>query len=202
MQGLWLLSHIALWVILVFQGIILLAALRQIGVILLRMGPRGALNVSVAGGPEIGKPAPALPSEMTGKATPFALTEDKSGTVLVFASPTCGSCSLVPSAVSTLIRVYGEVHFCVLASGDERALAEYQHKFPSGVSLIRDDGKITSSYSITDLPYAVFIDPHGVVRHKGIVNNREHLEDLIIKGLAVCRHRQKRTDQTHESVPA
>ena len=33
---------------------------------------------------------------------------------------------------------------------------------------------------IGKLPHAVLIDPEGVIRSKGIVNSREHLESLLI----------------------
>jgi methylamine dehydrogenase accessory protein MauD len=32
---------------------------------------------------------------------------------------------------------------------------------------------------VARLPYAALIDPQGVVRAKGLVNNREHLESLF-----------------------
>lgn len=79
-------------------------------------------------------------------------------------------------------------------------IAKYRIRFPAGVHLIQDNGSTTRAYSVNDLPYAVFVDAQGVVRHKGVVNNREHLEDLVIKGLAVCRHRHKQEKQAPQSV--
>jgi methylamine dehydrogenase accessory protein MauD len=34
-------------------------------------------------------------------------------------------------------------------------------------------------YKVGKIPYAVLIDPEGVIRAKGLVNNREHLESLM-----------------------
>ena len=35
------------------------------------------------------------------------------------------------------------------------------------------------TYGIGKLPYAVLIDPEGIMRSKGLVNSREHLESLL-----------------------
>ena len=39
--------------------------------------------------------------------------------------------------------------------------------------------EIGMTYQIGKLPYAVLIDADGVLRAKGLVNNREHLESLF-----------------------
>lgn len=35
------------------------------------------------------------------------------------------------------------------------------------------------SYRVNRLPFALVIDPEGIVRSKGLVNNREQLESLF-----------------------
>ena len=36
------------------------------------------------------------------------------------------------------------------------------------------------TFRVGKLPYAVLLDSEGVIRAKGLVNNREHLESLLI----------------------
>jgi methylamine dehydrogenase accessory protein MauD len=36
------------------------------------------------------------------------------------------------------------------------------------------------TYQVGKLPYAVLIDEAGIVRAKGLVNSREHLESLLV----------------------
>jgi methylamine dehydrogenase accessory protein MauD len=36
------------------------------------------------------------------------------------------------------------------------------------------------TYQVGKLPYAVLIDELGIVRAKGLVNSREHLESLLV----------------------
>ena len=55
------------------------------------------------------------------------------------------------------------------------------------------------TYRVGKLPYAVLIDGQGVVRAKGLINTREHLESLIeAKELGVASIQ----DYLHEHRPA
>jgi methylamine dehydrogenase accessory protein MauD len=40
--------------------------------------------------------------------------------------------------------------------------------------------QVAMAFQVGKLPYAVLIDAQGVIRAKGLVNNREHLESLIV----------------------
>jgi methylamine dehydrogenase accessory protein MauD len=68
----------------------------------------------------------------------------------------------------------------VLASDGEAAEHErfvnLQHLEDFPYVLSQDLGM---TYRIGKLPYAVLIDQNGVVRAKGLINTREHLESLI-----------------------
>ena len=53
-----------------------------------------------------------------------------------------------------------------------------EHKlegFPYVVSPV-----VGMTYQVGKLPYAVLIDELGIVRAKGLVNSREHLESLLV----------------------
>ena len=68
----------------------------------------------------------------------------------------------------------------VLASdgelAEQRAFHERKHlaEFPYIVST-----QLGLTYQVGKLPFAVLIDEAGVVRSKGLTNNREHLESLF-----------------------
>ncbi|HIE82758.1 MAG TPA: thiol-disulfide isomerase, partial [Dehalococcoidia bacterium] len=36
------------------------------------------------------------------------------------------------------------------------------------------------SFKVSKLPYAVLIDDAGIIRSKGLINNREQLESLLV----------------------
>jgi len=186
MRGAWLYSYLALWGLVLLQAFLVLSALRQIGVLLLRMGPRPALDVGEgASGPEFGQAAPSAGAAGI-ELNPLG-GNGFAGSVMIFTSPTCGSCVLIPQAVSSLVNRYREVAFVVAANGPERAIGEYRNRFPAAVKVIREDGQLSDAYRIRDVPYAVFTDAAGLVVQKGIVNNREHLEELVKRGLALAR---------------
>ena len=40
--------------------------------------------------------------------------------------------------------------------------------------------QVGMAFQVGKLPYAVLIDAQGIIRAKGLVNSREHLESLIV----------------------
>ena len=69
----------------------------------------------------------------------------------------------------------------ILASdGDELRQKKFYEKaqlqdFPYVIST-----DLGMSFKVSKLPYAVLIDEKGVVRSKGLINNREQLESLLM----------------------
>jgi methylamine dehydrogenase accessory protein MauD len=61
-------------------------------------------------------------------------------------------------------------------SEQERLVREHKLEgFPYVVSPV-----VGMTYQVGKLPYAVLIDELGIVRAKGLVNSREHLESLLV----------------------
>jgi len=92
MNGIWLVSYLALWVLVIILTIIVLGLTRQLGLIYLRLGPEQNL-LSTKEGLELGTAVPAFEAEdviHNHKVT----QEDWKGvaTVLLFVSPTCSPC--------------------------------------------------------------------------------------------------------------
>lgn len=171
-------SNILLWVtVLVLAGIVF-ALMRQIGVLHERVAPAGALMH--AGGPQVGEPAPVLTlSDWSGVArTVGGRNADGMRTLLLFVSPSCPVCKTILSIVMPMAR---SQRFRLLLASDG-ARAEHD-------AFVRDNGLSTYAYFLSrelglayqvgKLPYAALIDGDGVLRAKGLVNTREHLESLF-----------------------
>jgi methylamine dehydrogenase accessory protein MauD len=169
---------VGLWVAVVVLAAVIWVMLRQIGILFERISPMGALMD--AAGPEVGEPSPA-----------FALTSLNGGGVSVgsgggraqmvfFLSPTCPVCKqLLPvlSSIRTDERSWLDV---VLASdGDAPKHVEFirQKRLSAFPYVLSSDLGMT--YRVQRLPFAVLTDAAGVVRAKGLVNNREQLESLF-----------------------
>jgi methylamine dehydrogenase accessory protein MauD len=152
---------------------------RQIGILHERLAPMGAMINDH--GPEVGEMAPALSVRSIANQAIQIGGPSATGrsTLLMFVSPTCPVCKkLLPIAKSFS---NGEnLHVILVGDGD----ADEQQR------MIRNEGlealpylagpQVGMAFQVGKLPYAVLIDREGVIRAKGLVNSREHLESLIV----------------------
>jgi methylamine dehydrogenase accessory protein MauD len=173
-----LVSNALLWLLVVALSGVVAALARQVGVLHERLAPLGAL--ATASGPEPGEAAPVLLAPALSGASVRIGGVDESGrrTLLFFASPTCPMCkTLLPTVRRAVV---GERTRLVYASdgdpAEHAAFAREQALDPASYVLSRELGL---RYQVAKLPYAVLIDAAGIVRAKGIVNTREHVESLF-----------------------
>lgn len=173
-------SNLLLWVAVLALAAVVFALMRQIGVLHERVAPAGALMTG--GGPEVGDPAPVLELEDWDgvRRRLGGASDDGASTLLLFVSPTCPVCKTVLSIALALQRSEGESLRLVLASDGAREehQAFVERSVPSGVPYLLSTD-LGLSYRVGKLPYAVLIDAEGVLRARGLVNTREHLESLI-----------------------
>ena len=173
-EALWI-SNLVLWALVLALALVVAALARQLGVLHERLAPVGAL--ATARGPAVGEQAPVLlVGSLAGSALPIG-GPAPAPTLLFFLSPTCPVCeTLLP----TLLRVAAEESprvRLVLASDGEpaehRAFVRARGLDPEAYVLSAELGL---RFEVAKLPYAVLLDEAGVVRAKGLVNTREHLE--------------------------
>ncbi len=173
-------SNTLLWVIVVGLCIAVLALVRQLGVLHERIAPAGALML--AKGLKVGEPAPRITvQDLDSRSlTLGAERSDARATLLVFVSPTCPVCKALLPALKSSLSAERDWLDIVLASDGENAgqrefvLAHRLGGFPYVVS-----APLGISYQVSRLPFAALIDAQGVLRARGIVNSREHLESLF-----------------------
>jgi methylamine dehydrogenase accessory protein MauD len=173
-----LVSNVLLWIAVVALSAVVLALVRQIGLLHERIAPVGALVTQQ--GPRVGEVVPELRFTGLDGSEVRIGGRDDTGTLLFFLSPSCPVCkTLLP----TVLRAAGDERpplRVVLASDGEasehrRFVAEHDL---SSVAL-RAVERSRRGYQVAKLPYAVLIDGDGVLRAKGLVNTREHLESLF-----------------------
>lgn len=173
-------SNLVLWAVVVALACIVAALVRQIGVLYERVAPAGALMT--ARGPAVGEAAPALsaPTLDGGTIAVGAPRDDGRSTLVFFLSPTCPVCkTLLPSLRSAAQRERAWLDVVLASDGPGPAHAAFvrDHRleeFPYCLST-----PLGVTYQVSKLPYAVLLDEAGVVRAKGLVNTREHLESLF-----------------------
>jgi methylamine dehydrogenase accessory protein MauD len=180
MTGALVISQVALWVLVLVMAGILLALVRQVGVLHERIAPMGALTLDK--GPKEGETAPRFDLlDLGGRAVRIG-GEDPThkSTLLFFLSPTCPVCKKMLPILRSAARSEAGWLDIVLASDGER---EEHERFVERADLGQFpyvlSRELGVTYRVGRLPYAVLIDDAGVVRAKGLINTREHLESLI-----------------------
>ncbi len=175
-----LVSNLLLWLAVVALGLLVLALLRQIGVLHERVAPAGAL-VS-RGGPAVGESAPVLEvSDWNGRPIRIGGSNaDGDRTLLFFVSPACPVCKSLLPVVRSLVAGEGKTLQLVLASDGP---CEEHEAFVRAEELDREcyvlSAPLGLAWQVGALPYAALLDADGIVAAKGLVNTREHVESLF-----------------------
>jgi methylamine dehydrogenase accessory protein MauD len=171
-------SNALLWVLMLAVIVALWALARQVGILYERVAPMGALITDA--GPKLGEAAPRFELPALG-GTIVSLGGERAKSQLVFfLSSSCPVCKKLLPVLKSASQAEREWLDVVLASDGEATqhLAFYQaHKLQQFPYVLSADLGMT--YRVSRLPYAVLIDQRGVIRAKGLINTREHLESLF-----------------------
>ena len=176
MSGAWLASYIALWAVVLFQGVIIFLLLRQLGVMYLGTA-RGVARDGLAPGQRA--PDFTLP-DLEGR--PVSLVDFRGlPLLLIFGSPTCVPCrALIPDLNVLASERREELRVLFLSQGrvdDTRRFAsEAAVQVPVAA---HPDDDLPGKYKARVTPFAFLIDGEGIIRAKGLANNRDHLDLLL-----------------------
>jgi methylamine dehydrogenase accessory protein MauD len=157
--------------------LVVLALARQVGVLHERVSPIGAL--ALEHGPKVGDTVPALTlPTLSGETIALGAATARSR-MLFFLSPTCPVCKKLLPALGALASAERDRLDIVLASdGDRSEHASFAQREKLTLPYVLST-ELGMTFRIGKLPYAVLIGPDGIVRAKGLVNNREQLESLL-----------------------
>jgi len=162
-----LVSYVALWVVVLAEGLLLAGALRHVGQLWLRVGPELPLDYQTDLQNGTSLDAPWVP-RMPGRES-----------LVLFVSPTCAVCAEVLTDLAALIPRNQQISF--VGDADADGLAEYSRKY--GLAQFRwvadPDRSLSESIGIHDVPFALLLDRHGTVQRTAIVNSARQLESMI-----------------------
>ena len=145
----WIASYVLLWVSVLVLSVLVVALLRQVGVLHARLQP---LGVHPAGeGPDEGEPAPPLPE------VDYAAS---AATLVTFTSPTCAVCEELAPSLRALETQYRDLR-----------LVE--------VTMTSQTSPVFSAFAVRSTPYLVAVGRDGIVRGKGVANSLEQAEVLV-----------------------
>ncbi|HVO47663.1 MAG TPA: methylamine dehydrogenase accessory protein MauD [Steroidobacteraceae bacterium] len=173
-------SNIVLWVVVLALLVVVLALTRQVGVLHERIAPAGALMLNK--GLTVGEQVPPIDvTDLDGRTLRVgAARDDGMSTLLLFVSPTCPVCeSLLPVIKSSRKDEESWLRIVLASDGDLAVQREFVRShgltaFPYVVS-----APLGMTYQVSRLPFAALLDAGGVLRARGLVNSREHLESLF-----------------------
>ena len=175
-----LVSNVILWLVVLALCAVVVALVRQIGVLHERLAPAGALMLDQ--GPKVGEEAPQfeLPT-LGGETVTLGGPDSKNRSMLVFfLSPTCPVCKTLLPVLDAMRKSERDWLRIVLASdGDLPAQQSFVAANGLAVFPYVLSAELGLAYQVSKLPYGILIDEHGILRSKGLINSREHLESLF-----------------------
>ena len=178
MQGWWVISYVVLWVVVTVLCATTVALARQVGLLHLRLGPRGALELDDEG-PALGRALkPVRATELSGDAITIAARGEAQ--LLLFVSPGCPVCDQVLPAAAALGRG-GELTPYVLVDAEAAEAATMLATMLEGRRVpapVVAAAQLARDLEVPGTPYALVLDREGIVRAKGTVNNLEQVEGL------------------------
>lgn len=188
MSGAWLVSYVALWLIVMGACAGLLGAIRELGLLRARLGVTSDAELREV--PSIEHDGPAVGSrvvEMTltlSNGFPDLVLPDpgsRSGTLLVFMSPMCESCQHVVDPLNALVHDESiPVRPVVIMRAGKEACRAFISVFPLHLPMICDcDRTVTRAFGTHRNPFALLYDESGVLVRKGIALDADHLAAVL-----------------------
>lgn len=168
------------WIVIFALAAILLALVRQVGLLHQRIAPAGALMISE--GVKVGRPAPNL-TLRTLDGDELSIGPQASGpisTLIMFVAPDCPVCANLIPHLAVMARQEAAWLRVVFASDGKSAdHADFRRekgleKFPYVVST-----ELGMTFQVAKLPYGVLLDENGTLVAQGLTNSREHVESLF-----------------------
>jgi methylamine dehydrogenase accessory protein MauD len=173
-------SVTVLWIVVLCLLAVVLALTRQLGVLHERIAPVGALMLNR--GLAVGEPAPAIDVvDLHGANLRLgAPRTDGKSTLLLFVSPTCPVCkSLLPIVKSSGRDERDWLDIILASDGNTDEHRDYIRANGLGGIPYVLSAPLGMTYQVSRLPFAALLDEAGVLRARGLINSREHLESLF-----------------------
>ncbi|MEQ8263965.1 methylamine dehydrogenase [Pseudohaliea sp.] len=180
MNELMIVAIVVLYIAVIALAIAVVALGRQIGVLLERVAPAGALMTGKSLNPGETAPEMDLYTLQGDVVHVGGVREDQRSSLVFFLSPSCPMCDVLAPAVRSLAHDERAWLDVILASdGDEADHEGYvQRKKLSDLPYVVSR-ELGLRFRVGQLPHAVLVSSDGTVAAAGLINSREHLDSLI-----------------------
>lgn len=163
-----LLSHIALWVVVIFQTLLLLGLVRAVHQLRQAGATRGTLDLLANGQPQA--PAPNFTAVDIFGRTVEGSSFQAELTGLLFVSPTCESCTVSYKEMLEQLLMKTSENVIVICKGEQeecRLLAE-SSGHPDVPVVVDEDSAVSNLFKVTSVPTGVLIDDRGQIVNRGV----------------------------------
>jgi methylamine dehydrogenase accessory protein MauD len=180
MDTIWLISYLLLWSVVILMTVAVVLLARQVSLLYRRLGAPPARMENE--GPDIGTvPEPAEVVSLDGAPIDVGGLRRRAQ-LLVFVSTNCLTCDALTPAIRTAWRREKQnVDILTVCMTPDESLARSfinrnkLHEVPCIVA-----GGLSRQYQIFNPPYGVLLNAEGGVAAKGVVNNLDHIESLLL----------------------
>jgi methylamine dehydrogenase accessory protein MauD len=193
MEGVWLVSYIVLWVLVLTMGVLILLLYRQLGIMYLG----SAEGVSRDGLPK-GTQAPDFSvTDQYGNLQRLINYRGRP-TLLLFGSPHCSPCRTLLPQLHDWAAAHPEVGVLWLnAASPEESLkfvSDTGATIPVAPYPPEGNSNLLDTYRVRVTPFSFLLDENGVIRAKGLVNTKAGL-DLYYKELKTGKQQEQTVAQ-------
>jgi methylamine dehydrogenase accessory protein MauD len=165
-------------------------SIRQIGIMLSRLGPIGARSVD-SEGPRTGE---FIAKQMNG--IRGILPHSTSDVLYLFGSKACSVCKDVRLGAAKLVPHWSsEVVIVFLYDESSASASELTFDQEAGMWIFYNSFELRESLRIQAVPFGVLVDEDDRVIGKGLVNTISHVESLL--ELTVGLHNEKKEEPSH-----
>lgn len=184
MTAWWTVSYVALWVLVIVLALVVLATLREIGIMRHGAPERRGLPRPAQDGPPLSSVMPELVLNCVNGYEPVVLGRAAAGipTLVVFLSPMCEGCQLVVDGLNAVAGGAGERlrTVVVLRGQQDQAVRAFLNIFPLRTPVALDVGEsVTTTFDTHHVPFALLYDASNCLLRKGSVSDEAELMDLI-----------------------
>jgi methylamine dehydrogenase accessory protein MauD len=175
-----LVSNIILWIVVLVLLTVMLALLRQVGILYERIAPAGAHKAP--SGLKAGEEMPLLEMQtLDGRPLRLGGGPGKGkSTLLFFLSPNCPVCkTLLPVLQSIRNSEAGWLDIVLASDGDKEEHRAWLKTQGMESWLYVLSPQLGMTMQVGQLPFAALVDEGGILRARNPVNNREQIESML-----------------------
>ena len=175
-----LVSNIFLWVLVLALLAVVLALVRQVGVLYERIAPAGAQTTPP--GLKAGEEMPVLETQtLDGQALRLGgRSGNGKSTLLFFLSPSCPVCkTLLPVLQAIRNSEAGWLEIVLASDGDKEEHRAWLKAQGMESWLYVLSPQLGLTMQVAQLPFAALVDESGILRARSPVNNRQQIENMV-----------------------